>query len=186
MTVELTPRRHLVVAIGDSFASGEGNPDYPAEFRRFSRQPPNDWATEPNYPVHSLDVVSARWLDPDCHRSLLSWPALYALRKALTQPNTVVQFASLACSGAEVLDGFLLPQRSPPRGRLHRQQEDGRCRRLRRGCAHQPDHGFLVVAQLHRHGTHPACVINPTSLRWSAVRRTACARTLPGRPTATR
>lgn len=111
-------QRYLIVALGDSFASGEGNPDYPAMFKQsYSRQPPHDWAVDQDYPVSALRVVSAQWLGTDCHRSLLSWPALYALRTALSRADTVVQFASFACSGAEVIDGFLLPQRNPP-GRI--------------------------------------------------------------------
>lgn len=111
-------RRRLIVAVGDSFTSGEGNPDYPAQVKKtFRNQPPHDWATDSKYPASALRVQSAQWLDTDCHRSLLAWPALYAMRQALSQPDVVVQFASFACSGAEVLDGFLLPQRNPP-GRI--------------------------------------------------------------------
>jgi hypothetical protein len=117
VSVSVKPRRHLIVALGDSFASGEGNPDYPAVFRRFKNQPPHDWAVNKRYAVAGLKIKSAQWLDTDCHRSLLSWPALYALRRALASQDTVVQFASFACSGAEVIDGFLLPQRNPP-GRI--------------------------------------------------------------------
>ena len=107
------PRRYLIVAAGDSFTSGEGNPDYPAVFRRFTAQPPSDWATG-KYPVKTLGVVPAEWMDVTCHRSLFAWPTLYALRLALSKPDTVVQYASFACSGAEVIDGFLLPQQKPP------------------------------------------------------------------------
>ena len=107
----------LVVAPGDSFASGEGNPDYPAVFRRFTRQEPqHDWATarKPGTPARRIIASPARWLDIACHRSLLGWPSLHALRDALANPHQVVQFASFACSGAEIVDGFVKPQRSPP------------------------------------------------------------------------
>jgi hypothetical protein len=118
LSTQVAPRRWLVVALGDSFASGEGNPDYPAVVKKaFKEQPPHDWGVDSKYPANSIIKASAEWLDTDCHRSLLSWPALYALRKALIQTDTVVQFASFACSGAEILDGFLLPQRNPP-GRM--------------------------------------------------------------------
>lgn len=117
-SVAVRPRKHFVVALGDSFTSGEGNPDYPAVFKpKYAKQPPHDWAVDEKYPATSILVASARWLGTDCHRSLLSWPALYALSKALTHTDTVVQFASFACSGAEVIDGFLLRQRNPP-GRI--------------------------------------------------------------------
>lgn len=117
-SVAIRARKHLVVALGDSFTSGEGNPDYPAVFKaKYTKQPPHDWAVDEKYPAASILVSSARWLGTDCHRSLLSWPALYAMRKALSHTDTVVQFASFACSGAEVIDGFLLRQRNPP-GRI--------------------------------------------------------------------
>lgn len=117
LSTQVAPRRWLVVALGDSFTSGEGNPDYPAVVKKtFEKQPPHDWGLDSKYNAGAIVKASARWLDTDCHRSLLSWPALYALRMALTQPDTVVQFASFACSGGEIIDGFLLPQRNPPGG----------------------------------------------------------------------
>lgn len=111
--LEIKPTKRLIVAIGDSFSSGEGNPDYPAVFRDFANQPPFDWAT--NYKdIKALGVVSAQWMDAACHRSIFAWSTLYALRLALTKPEIVVQYASFACSGAEVIDGFLLRQKNPP------------------------------------------------------------------------
>ncbi|MFA5901607.1 MAG: hypothetical protein WC829_21105, partial [Hyphomicrobium sp.] len=73
-----------------------------------------DWVFTPDDASKRLRLQSAQWLDTACHRSLLSWPALYSLREALLHKDTVVQFASFACSGAQVLDGFLLPQKNPP------------------------------------------------------------------------
>lgn len=110
---EIKPTRRLIVAVGDSFSSGEGNPDYPAVFREFAAQPPFDWATG-NYDAKSLRIVPAQWMDAACHRSIFAWSTLYALRQALTKPDTVIQYASFACSGAEVIDGFLLKQKNPP------------------------------------------------------------------------
>lgn len=108
-------KKHLAVAMGDSFASGEGNPDYPAVINpSLLRQPPDSWAVDPEYPAARIVKSSAEWLDVECHRSLLSWPSLYSLREAIKRADTVVQFASFACSGAEVLDGFILKQRNPP------------------------------------------------------------------------
>lgn len=103
--------KYLIVALGDSFTSGEGNPDYPAVFTK------NPWSHQfatIGRGVRSQGIVGAKWLDTNCHRSLLAWPSLYALRYAITNPHTVVQFASFACSGAQVLDGFLMGQRNSP------------------------------------------------------------------------
>lgn len=113
-TAPVRPTSYLVVALGDSFASGEGNPDYPADLSRSIAAPRYDWVFTPDDASKRLRLQPAQWLDTACHRSLLSWPALYSLREALSRKDTVVQFASFACSGAQVLDGFLLPQRNPP------------------------------------------------------------------------
>jgi hypothetical protein len=118
LSTKVMPKRWLVIALGDSFTSGEGNPDYPTVIKeKFSNQPPHDWAVDSKYSASAIVKASAKWFDTDCHRSILSWPAIYALRKALTQSDTVVQFASFACSGGEIIDGFILPQRNPP-GRM--------------------------------------------------------------------
>ncbi|QIL80786.1 hypothetical protein G7047_13380 [Diaphorobacter sp. HDW4A] len=109
-------KSRLVVAIGDSFASGEGNPDYPADFKwspdtSSLRRPAHDWMLNPDE-IKALKIVNAQWLDTDCHRSIMAWPSLYSLQQALTKKDTVVQFASFACSGAEIMDGFFLPQKN--------------------------------------------------------------------------
>lgn len=111
---DILTKSKLIVVLGDSFASGEGNPDYPAVLNKNVKRLPTDWAIDPKYPARSIVKASAKWLDDDCHRSILSWPTLYALQKAISEKDTVVRFASYACSGAEVIDGFLLPQRNPP------------------------------------------------------------------------
>jgi lysophospholipase L1-like esterase len=70
---EVTLRDLLVVALGDSYASGEGNPN-----------PVDD---EPD------------WIDPQCHRSDAAWPAQAARR--LEGGTTAVTFISFACTGAK-------------------------------------------------------------------------------------
>jgi hypothetical protein len=69
-----TLRDLLVVAIGDSFASAEGNPDRP--------------------------LPELRWLDRQCHRSAYS--ALFLAAAALERRDTSVTFLSVACSGATI------------------------------------------------------------------------------------
>jgi len=103
----------LIVGLGDSFASGEGNPDHPAVFKPTrSKSPPFDWYVGAN--AASMIEHDAAWWDAACHRSLLSWQALAALREAVRDKHQVVQFASFACSGAEVYDGFMRAQADPP------------------------------------------------------------------------
>ncbi|GAB2474590.1 SGNH/GDSL hydrolase family protein [Jatrophihabitans fulvus] len=78
----------LVVSVGDSVASGEGDPDSPAG---------------------SDDGL--RWQDARCHRSALAGPAQAALRLERRDPHTSVTFVGLACSGATIDEGLIGPYR---------------------------------------------------------------------------
>ncbi|HEV2728147.1 MAG TPA: SGNH/GDSL hydrolase family protein, partial [Solirubrobacterales bacterium] len=73
----------LIVSIGDSVASGEGNPDIPGSFGR------------------------AKWKFPRCHRSAKAGPALAALGLEAADSQTSTTFVHLACSGAEIYSGLL-------------------------------------------------------------------------------
>ena len=111
----------FVVGIGDSFGSGEGNPDVPV---RFSPQRTVAYGKDggsgdlTGYParVGSWKQVgdaafvegNARWLDQACHRSLYSYQLRAALGLAVEDPHRAVTFASFACSGAEVTWGLFL------------------------------------------------------------------------------
>ncbi len=107
----------LVVGMGDSFGSGEGNPDVPV---RFSRERAADYgnADLTGYPartgawkqVGDKDFIAenARWLDQACHRSLYSYQHRAALQLALEDPHRAVTYVGVACSGAEVTAGLFL------------------------------------------------------------------------------
>lgn len=107
----------LVVGMGDSFGSGEGNPDVPV---RFSRERAGDYgkADLQGYPVRvgswkqigDREFISenARWLDQACHRSLYSYQLRAALQLSLEDPHRAVTYAGVACSGAEVTAGLFL------------------------------------------------------------------------------
>lgn len=97
----------LIVAMGDSYSSGEGAPDRPAIYRGRSFKEPflhNDWFLNDPSPVPAV------WFEPVCHRSLLSWQVLAALRTALESRDAVVRLIHTACSGAEFYDGLLTAQ----------------------------------------------------------------------------
>lgn len=83
-TIEVAPRDLLVVSIGDSVASGEGNPHLPA--------------------TDQLDPFSETWELDVCHRSHFAGPALAARRLEDADERTSVTFVQLACSGAAVMD----------------------------------------------------------------------------------
>ena len=82
----VTLRDFLFVAMGDSLASGEGNPDVRGTYR---------------WPAYIGDPP-AEWKDEQCHRSALSGPALAAKAIEDASWKTSVTFVSLACSGAVV------------------------------------------------------------------------------------
>lgn len=111
----------LIAGIGDSFGSGEGNPDLPV---RFSRERAADYGKLEKSPdlvgyparvgswarIGDKDFIdeSARWLDTACHRSLYSHQIRAALQLAIEEPHRAVTLIDVACSGAEVTTGLFL------------------------------------------------------------------------------
>jgi hypothetical protein len=86
----------LVAVIGDSFASGEGNPEIPGD--------PARWADD------GLGDGSAQELAHDAaHRSSLAGPAQAALQLERSNPHSSVTFLFLAASGASIEEGMLGP-----------------------------------------------------------------------------
>ncbi|MFN3868406.1 MAG: hypothetical protein ACK4MF_04995 [Hyphomicrobiaceae bacterium] len=112
----------LIVGMGDSFASGEGNPDVPVRFSRERAATYGGNKQEPTavvgYPARvgawskigdkEFIKANARWLDQACHRSLYSHQLRAALQLAIEEPHRAVTFVGLACSGAEVTEGLFL------------------------------------------------------------------------------
>ena len=96
-STEIDLRDLLVVSIGDSVASGEGNPD----------------------------AGGHTWLEPRCHRSLLSGAAQAARAVELGDRHSAVSLVPLACSGAKIDEGLLRPYRGihpdPKKGPLRPQ-----------------------------------------------------------------
>ncbi|WP_246317431.1 hypothetical protein [Hyphomicrobium methylovorum] len=111
----------LVAGMGDSFASGEGNPDVAV---RFSRERSADYSTVgiysglTGYPARvgpwrdfgdkAFIKENARWLDQACHRSLYSEQLRAALQLAVEEPHRAVTFVGVSCAGAEITDGLFL------------------------------------------------------------------------------
>jgi hypothetical protein len=94
----------LIVVMGDSYASGEGNPDAVCGAGAKVDRGGNC----------INDNSEALWLDSNCHRSLLSWPILGAWEFAIEHKHHSVAVASFACSGAKLEDGLLSEQIDPP------------------------------------------------------------------------
>lgn len=89
----------LVVAIGDSYASGEGNP----EVRRGVAGDDPVWADGVGDPAVEADHAAAR-------RSSAAWPSQVALALERSQSGSSVTFVSVAASSATVARGLLGPQ----------------------------------------------------------------------------
>lgn len=85
---------HLVVAMGDSYASGEGNP-----------RNVDAWLREPS----SFDPY---WDDDNCRRSVLGGPSRAALALEQSSPRSSVTFVNVTCSGATIDAGILGPMPS--------------------------------------------------------------------------
>ena len=95
----------LIAGLGDSFASGEGNPNLPVEFtdkRRFRNF----------YPARKQNDAggNAGWTDEFCHRSLYGQQLRAALQIAVENPQASVTFLDYSCSGASIGAGILAPQ----------------------------------------------------------------------------
>lgn len=82
----------LLVSVGDSVASGEGNPD-----------------TLGPRQVGPFPFYKPKWEDQQCHRTALAGPAQAAIRMEKRDPHSSVTFLHLACSGAEIDTGLLEP-----------------------------------------------------------------------------
>ncbi len=111
----------LIAGMGDSFASGEGNPDVPV---RFSPERAQGYGVVKGkfdlsgYPTRvgswnqigdkKFNAQNARWNDTACHRSLYSHQLRAALQLSLEDPHRAVTFVGLSCSGAQVTFGLFL------------------------------------------------------------------------------
>jgi len=109
----VAPRRVIIVGMGDSFSSGEGNPDRPFTWKdsRIDRREAHYFQRRWPLFYQPAEDELADWNDVNCHRSEYSWQFLYALDRAGKDPHEIVSFASFACSGAEIYDGLLTVQK---------------------------------------------------------------------------
>jgi hypothetical protein len=113
----IKPEHVVIVGMGDSYASGEGNPDYPGEWMPGQTLPGNnelEWLVD--YKQRLVSPAEAphgeinHWVDDTCHRSFYSHQSLTALKLASENPHAYVSFLHYACTGAEAFDGLLVPQ----------------------------------------------------------------------------
>lgn len=133
LSAQIAVRDILIAGLGDSIASGEGNPDraialsdegfcfrsYLGVAGQFYRPGRAGWkgsrACEASDAGNALQVwqrASALWFNPACHRSLYSYQTRTALALAVQYPHIAVTYLPLACSGATIADGLLGGQRA--------------------------------------------------------------------------
>jgi lysophospholipase L1-like esterase len=121
----------FIAGLGDSVASGEGNPDRPialaeegfcfryylgsaaAQYYRPSRAGyKGGRACEAPDSLQNWQRNAALWLNPACHRSLYSYQTRTALALAVEYTHIAVTYLPLACTGATIADGLFGGQRA--------------------------------------------------------------------------
>lgn len=131
IATQIEVRDIFIAGLGDSIASGEGNPDRAialsdegfcfrsylgsasAQFYRPSRAGfKGGRACEAPDTLQNWQRQSALWFNTACHRSLYSYQTRTALALAVQSPHIAVTYLPLACSGATIADGLLGKQRA--------------------------------------------------------------------------
>src|SRR6187399_2603935 len=131
LSAEIAVRDIFIAGLGDSIASGEGNPDRPvalsdegfcfrsylgtaaAQYYRPSRAGyKGGRACEAPDSLAVWQRQSALWFNPACHRSLYSYQTRTALALAVQYPHIAVTYLPLACTGATIAEGLFGTQRA--------------------------------------------------------------------------
>jgi lysophospholipase L1-like esterase len=173
LSTEIKVRDILIAGLGDSIASGEGNPDRAvaladegfcfrnylgtasAQYYRPSRAGyTGGRACEAPDTLQNWQAHSALWFNPACHRSLYSYQTRTALALAVQSPHIAVTYLPLACTGATIASGLFGSQRArecPPNrsGTTCRVGIDGQLAELNAALAaakqRQPDRQLDLV-----------------------------------------
>jgi lysophospholipase L1-like esterase len=130
-TTTIEVRDIFIAGLGDSVASGEGNPDKPvlladegfcfrsylgtesAQYYRPSRANyKGGRACEAPDSLQVWQKQAALWFNAACHRSLYSYQTRTALALAVRYPHVAVTYLPLACTGATISDGLFGSQRA--------------------------------------------------------------------------
>jgi lysophospholipase L1-like esterase len=131
VSTEIRVRDIFIAGLGDSIASGEGNPDRAialadegfcfryyfgsaaAQYYRPSRAGyKGGRACEAPDSLQTWQRHSALWFNSACHRSLYSYQTRTALGLAVQYPHIAVTYLPLACTGATIPDGLFGAQRA--------------------------------------------------------------------------
>jgi len=131
ISTEIKVRDILIAGLGDSIASGEGNPDRAvalsdegfcfryylgsaaAQYYRPSRAGyKGGRACEAPDSLANWQRYGALWFNAACHRSLYSYQTRTALALAVDYPHIAVTYLPLACTGATIAEGLFGTQRA--------------------------------------------------------------------------
>ncbi len=131
ISTEIAVRDIFIAGLGDSIASGEGNPDRAialAEegfcFRSYLGTAGGQYyrpsragfkggrACEAPDTLAAWQRQSALWFNSACHRSLYSYQTRTALALAVRYRHIAVTYLPLACTGATINDGLFAVQRA--------------------------------------------------------------------------
>jgi len=131
---DIRVRDIFIAGLGDSIASGEGNPDRPVNlgaegfcFRSYLGGARSQYfrpvragfrgaraceGGDGGGTLGGWQKLGAQWLNTACHRSLYSYQTRAALALAVRFPHIAVTYLPLACTGASIPDGLIGPQRA--------------------------------------------------------------------------
>ena len=131
ISTEIAVRDIFIAGLGDSIASGEGNPDRPVAladegfcFRSYLGMAYTQYyrpsragykggrACEAPDSLQVWQRQSALWFHSACHRSLYSYQTRTALALAVQYPHIAVTYLPLACTGATIADGLFGSQQA--------------------------------------------------------------------------
>ena len=131
LTTEISVRDIFIAGLGDSIASGEGNPDRPVAlaeegfcFRSYLGMAYTQYyrpsragykggrACEAPESLQVWQRQSALWFNSACHRSLYSYQTRTALALAVQYPHIAVTYLPLACTGATIAEGLFGSQQA--------------------------------------------------------------------------
>jgi lysophospholipase L1-like esterase len=131
VSTDITVRDVFIAGLGDSIASGEGNPDRAialadegfcfrsylgtasAQYYRPSRAGyKGGRACEAPDTLQNWQRHAALWFNNACHRSLYSYQTRSALALAVQYPHIAVTYLPLACTGATITEGLFGTQRA--------------------------------------------------------------------------
>jgi lysophospholipase L1-like esterase len=130
-TTDIEVRDILIAGLGDSIASGEGNPDRQIAlanegfcFQSYLGGPGSEYfrpsragykggrACGSGGALQAWQRESAVWFNPACHRSLYSYQTRIAIALAVQYPHIAVTYLPLACTGATIDEGLFGSQRA--------------------------------------------------------------------------